>query len=370
MKSGETYSAGTKEGNPNAKKRLLLQISRKKGCQAHISIQQIIRFPEFKLPFDSQNTTSAFKRARADTVKELQKALKNSTATYTQRFFVSLPDVDAHSNHSCGGAAGFAQTVHPAIIEEIRNLARDGITKVADVKSALRRYVKSRLFVDGGIKPEETNRAYYPSSVDIKNHIYLAKQRLKLSKIDQENLSMSINRWQIESPDAKYHFQPYKKKVVSSCEPAAPGKASDETKGFSSSKVFSNTSKVNHIPTESGSPDSQFQQNLLYVHQEKWQQDLLLRYGNTISLIDATYKTTKYDLALFFICVKTNVNYTLVADFIIQHETAELIAEALDTLKAWNPTWKPRFWMTDYSLLRGPDDWACNILPRVNLISL
>jgi len=30
-----------------------------------------------------------------------------------------------------------------------------------------------------------------------------------------------------------------------------------------------------------------------------WQQDLL-QYGNTSTMIDATYKTTKYDLRLFF----------------------------------------------------------------------
>jgi len=33
----------------------------------------------------------------------------------------------------------------------------------------------------------------------------------------------------------------------------------------------------------------------LWVHQEKWQQE-------TMALIDATYKTTKYEVALFF-CV-------------------------------------------------------------------
>ena len=47
----------------------------------------------------------------------------------------------------------------------------------------------------------------------------------------------------------------------------------------------------------------------LLVHQEKWQKELLAKYGNDISLIDATYKTTRYDIALFFICVKTNVGY-------------------------------------------------------------
>ena len=47
---------------------------------------------------------------------------------------------------------------------------------------------------------------------------------------------------------------------------------------------------------------------LLWVHQDNWQKELLVKYG---TLIDATYKTTKYDLALFFLCVRTNVNYTV-----------------------------------------------------------
>ena len=71
--------------------------------------------------------------------------------------------------------------------------------------------------------------------------------------------------------------------------------------------------------------------------------------ANTISLIDATYKTTKYDLALFFICVKTNVGYSVVAEFVIQSETAESISEALAKLKVWNPNWCPLYFMSDYS---------------------
>ena len=76
---------------------------------------------------------------------------------------------------------------------------------------------------------------------------------------------------------------------------------------------------------------------------------LLIKYGNTISLIDATYKITKYDLALFFICIKTNVGYSVVGEFVVQSETAESIAESLAMLKQWNPTWNPQYFMTDYS---------------------
>ena len=54
-------------------------------------------------------------------------------------------------------------------------------------------------------------------------------------------------------------------------------------------------------------------------------------------------------LALFFLCVRTNVGYSVVAEFIVQEESAEKIAEALGVIKQWNPSWNPSFFMTDYS---------------------
>ncbi len=61
------------------------------------------------------------------------------------------------------------------------------------------------------------------------------------------------------------------------------------------------------------------------------------KYGHIMSLIDATYKTTLYDLVLFFITVRTNTGYTVAAEFIIQTETSKQIKEALNILKSWNP---------------------------------
>ena len=92
-----------------------------------------------------------------------------------------------------------------------------------------------------------------------------------------------------------------------------------------------------------------FSQTLLYVHQEQWQQHLLRRYRNTIVLIDATYKTTKYELPMFFVTVKTNVGYTPIADFVVQSETGDQIGEALKIIASWNPDWNPPYFMTDYS---------------------
>ena len=105
-------------------------------------------------------------------------------------------------------------------------------------------------------------------------------------------------------------------------------------------------SEVHHEECEES---IQCSQQFLVVLQEEWQKKLLQRYGNTICLIDATYKTTRYDLPLYFICIKTNVGYTIVAEFIVQSEQADQIQEAIEILKSWNPEWCPSYFMCDYS---------------------
>ncbi|XP_028417363.1 uncharacterized protein LOC114541761, partial [Dendronephthya gigantea] len=73
--------------------------------------------------------------------------------------------------------------------------------------------------------------------------------------------------------------------------------------------------------------------NFLFVHQEEWQQKLLLKYGSDLVLLDATYKTTKYAMPLFFLCVNTNVGYKVVAEFMCQHEDETSISEALGAFR-------------------------------------
>ena len=91
------------------------------------------------------------------------------------------------------------------------------------------------------------------------------------------------------------------------------------------------------------------QQNgrLLFVHQTAWQSRLLARYGQDLTFLDATYKTTKYSLPLFFIAVITNVDHAIVGSFIVQDETTQSITEALSIIQQWNPQWKPSYFMTD-----------------------
>ena len=86
---------------------------------------------------------------------------------------------------------------------------------------------------------------------------------------------------------------------------------------------------------------------LLFVHHTKFQKRMLKRYDNSICLLDATYKTTWYSLPLFFVVVKTNVNYQVVASFVVQDETTMAITEALRIIKSWTPEWDPKCFTVD-----------------------
>ena len=65
-----------------------------------------------------------------------------------------------------------------------------------------------------------------------------------------------------------------------------------------------------------------YETRLLFVHQTK---RMLKRYGNSICLLNATYK---HSLPLFFVVVKTNENYQVIASFVVQDKTTA-ITEAL-----------------------------------------
>ena len=83
------------------------------------------------------------------------------------------------------------------------------------------------------------------------------------------------------------------------------------------------------------------------MHQLANQKRLLEKYGKEICLLDASYNTTKYSIPLFFLAVKTNVDYQIAGSFGVQDETTDAISEAVVILKSWNNKWKPLAFMVD-----------------------
>ena len=100
--------------------------------------------------------------------------------------------------------------------------------------------------------------------------------------------------------------------------------------------------------TEEGDNNCERSQFLL-VFQSDWQRRLLAKYGKEMVFLDATYRTTRYALPLFFICVYTNCGYFIVASIITENEDAASLAEAFEKLKEANDSFNPTAFMIDSS---------------------
>ncbi|XP_041432707.1 uncharacterized protein LOC121398128 [Xenopus laevis] len=166
-------------------------------------------------------------------------------------------------------------------------------------------FVLKELFL-GLELPEETRRRYYPTRKDLANLMYKAKSEGHDSTLDQENILDLIEQWKMQNPNDIIFCRP------SCC-----------------------TTENKH-------------QTFLFCYQKDWQQRLLTIYGNHITLLDATYRTTRYALPLFFLCVRSNVCYLVVGAFVNQEENTASIKEALQLFKNWNKEWKPKCFLVDF----------------------
>ncbi len=327
-------------------KQLRMQSTRKIGCLAKVKYKTITLYPEYAIQPETLSSLSEREKklVQSKLLENLRGKLeKGSECKREQKYFVVLPTVDAHPAHPTGECGAFAQRVHPSISHRISELVAAGITETSEVKRNLKFYVECDLAKELGTRPLHNDRSFYPTLSDIRNHIQPAKRHIELSKLDQEQLRLKVEEWKKTNPSAYYFFRPYIQSGIFDCNqhvpPTSTTSQADSTSEHTPGLFVGDSGSEDVFPI-AGSTEK-YDQTLLFIHQEEWQKRLLQRYENKITMIDATYKTTRYDIALFFLCVRTNVGYTVVAEFIIQTETAEAIAEALKILKTENPNWNP-----------------------------
>ena len=145
--------------------------------------------------------------------------------------------------------------------------------------------------------------------------------------MDQKNLGGLVQKCKSENPKDSFLYRPH------------------------STKTAPNDCNQNQdVDTISDDDLEKSTQTLLFCHQTCDQRHLLTRYGNQMCLLDATYRTRKYDLPLYFLCVRTNVCYQVVGSFVIQYENIECITEALMVFKEWaKDTWNPSRFIVDFA---------------------
>lgn len=74
------------------------------------------------------------------------------------------------------------------------------------------------------------------------------------------------------------------------------------------------------------------------------------KYGKEVAVLGATYNTTKFELLLYMLAVRTNAGFVVVGTFIIGRDTKAQIAAALRIIRSWVPCWCPQYFLTDYDL--------------------
>ena len=220
------------------------------------------------------------------------------------------------------------------ILRRIEELVAEGVNDVYEMRRHIKVFVKNSLFY--GNSPPASNRRFTPKLTDIRNQMYKATIKYRLSRIDQENVASKVKAWTSAKEGDKIFFRPRLHEEPDEDHTQQNEMNDDGNDEGKEEPVY----LTKHTKGQDG-------RTLLFVHQNAWQRRLLQRYGNDVCLLDATYKTTKYALPLFFVAVKTNVDYQIVASFVTENETTESIAEALGVISDWNPGWCPTYFFTD-----------------------
>ena len=120
-----------------------------------------------------------------------------------------MPKDDAHNGHTLTESSGLGHRLHPAVIRKINDLVALNITDTRHVTRLLRNFVEEELLAKCGMHPSRLDRTFYPSPADIRYHVYAAKVRQQLSKLDQEEMTRRSEQWAQEHPSSNYFFRPF-----------------------------------------------------------------------------------------------------------------------------------------------------------------
>ena len=303
----------------------------------------LTRFPSHSIPVDST------KHLKQKTLNDLREKLRKEEIKVTYTYFVTLPIESVHTHR----LIGTTRHMNEQIKEKIHEFVTGNITNARLIKRLMQKYVQSLCATDL-VQPHITDRAYYPLEKDIANCVHSFISAGKYSHLDQLQLEKIINEW-ISNNSTKPPEERIKVYFRKSCvEPNSDISSSVDMVEHVTNNVSEKVSVAitgNFADFESDDSDHEDADStmqipgttFLFVYQETWQQKLLLKYGNILSLLDATYKTTKYALPLFLLCVQTNCGYVPVAQFIIEQESALHIGEALKIISSWNTAWNPPY---------------------------
>ena len=152
----------------------------------------------------------------------------------------------------------------------------------------------------------------------------------RMSHIDQDNLHTEKEQW-------KQWADVYFEKVINHDIDESDSDESDSDEYEDRKHLVGNTKQ-----------QKQTDGKLVFVYQSPQMKRHYRLYAPSLLLLDATYKTAKYAVPLFFAAVKTNVNLQVVCVIVLLEETEPMITKALLILMSRSPDVNPKYAMLDF----------------------
>ena len=178
---------------------LKFQGTRKLDCPAQIQVRGIKIFPDYEVKECNCQTANSLKLAKKKVLDRLKNDMSSAmTINTVMHYHLKIPLSTEHQGHPIGASASINHCVDRRIINKIYDLVGKGVTRPNEVRRCLEEYVERELFatLPPQERPKRSNRKYYPTRQDLRNHITKAISASKYCKDDQESLRQKVLEWQ------------------------------------------------------------------------------------------------------------------------------------------------------------------------------
>jgi len=149
-------------------------------CPARIYVKKVRKFPEFRIDPNLEGKNVRQAQERALTALRLAGVHVGGE----ERYYVQLPLPIAHEYHDMDDIPmdpeendSQGQRLNPEVMHKIRELVARGVSGIYTVKHCLKEYVEKELFANMEPPPRH-NKSYFPTIIDIQNHIHQAQMAL------------------------------------------------------------------------------------------------------------------------------------------------------------------------------------------------
>lgn len=301
-------------------------------CPAMMYIKQVDTYPEFRVPFLTQYSTSQGREAAIkETLSRLKLALQEESSGKPllrhQRFYIKMCDKMGRLSHDEDYCCK-EQPANTNVMQNQMQWAQTNMPSLATDENYLTYYVKEVLFA-GDPSLITKCEDFHATKRTIKDLIRRALLKDGFSSLVQEDIASFVNELHEKVPETSHRFHTYQQRDVQ--------RESDQQ---------STELDCNVLETIA----SECRDSLLLCAHVDFVTNLMHKHSEIVICIEVALRGTGYALPVFLLCFKTPRYHAMVGTFLVHFEMADCMAEALDLFKARDlNTAVTKFWIVEHS---------------------